>query len=272
MSVHVSSSVWKSNLPNPGQKLVLLALADMTNAEGYCWPSVGTLAKMTNLSDSSIRSHIKTMKEAGYLEVHARAAAGGRQTSNFFRILVQLLPPPGEAPNFGTSPNLAGEAPNLGGGRLQISAPLNRKEEPSKESQKEEGASSASPDLFSTITKPEESKLEAPETLPDFPAATMVRIWNECVPEAKISALAGQRKTHARARWKQIGGTVEAWEAFCQRVGQSPFLTGKEQSRSKRTFTASFDWAILPGNFLKIQEGKYAPKPESKAKSEKHEW
>lgn len=143
------------------------------------------------------------------------------------------------------------------------------KETSTKEPQKEEGASSAPPDLFGATPAP---KLAPPDKLPTFPEATIVRVWNESVPGAKIQALAGERHRLTGARWKQLGSNLDNWRAFCQRVGNSPFLTGQETSKSKRTFTADFDWAILPGNFLKIQEGKYDPKSKSKPDSQKYEF
>lgn len=277
MSVHISSAVWKSNLPNSGQKIVLLALADVANHEGGCWPSVGTIGRMTSLSDSAVRVHLKALQDAKIVTVTRREAEGGRQTSNFFQIHPEALPPESGG---GGSRIRRGEAPESGAPSLQNQEPLNRTEEPLQGTTKEEEGDPASPhpvlgspsapELFDLPTpKP---KLEAPDKLPDFPAASMVAIWNEAVPGAKITALAGQRKNLARARWKELGSKKPAWEAFCRRVGASPFLTGKEASRSKRTFTASFDWAILPGNFIKIQEGKYDPKPNSKSNSDKHEW
>lgn len=279
MSIHISSAVWKSNIPSSGQKLVLLALADIANHEGGCWPSIGTIGDMTSLSDSAVRVHLKALQDAGIVTVIKRIAEGGRQTSNFFQIDDEKLPPP-LPKRWGSRINTP-PPPESGASPLQNQEPLNHQEEPPVQTKEEEG-NPASPDsvvLPPTAPKVKPSKpsepelpLQAPEKLPDFPAASMVAIWNEHVPGAKISALAGQRKTSARARWKQLGGKKPAWEAFCLRVGSSPFLTGKESSRSKRTFTASFDWAIMPGNFVKIQEGKYDPKSNSKSESEKHEW
>ena len=39
-------AAWRIKLDNSGLKLVLLALADMANDAGECWPSRGTLAEM----------------------------------------------------------------------------------------------------------------------------------------------------------------------------------------------------------------------------------
>jgi hypothetical protein len=58
--------VW--SLPiGPTDKLVLLALADNANDEGFCWPSIRTLESKTSLSNRTVRYSIKRLKENGHL-------------------------------------------------------------------------------------------------------------------------------------------------------------------------------------------------------------
>ena len=76
MSVHISSAVWKLKI-DPSQKLLLLALSDMANDEGYCWPSVASLEGRTGLSERTIRSKIQELELAGHLEKSERS---GRST------------------------------------------------------------------------------------------------------------------------------------------------------------------------------------------------
>ncbi|MBK6707558.1 MAG: helix-turn-helix domain-containing protein [Sphingomonadales bacterium] len=44
MSIQIMTVVWELDLPD-SEKLALLALADNANDEGYCWPSMATLAR-----------------------------------------------------------------------------------------------------------------------------------------------------------------------------------------------------------------------------------
>lgn len=66
MSVHISSQVWTLDMQS-GKKLVLLALADMANDEGICWPSIQSLCKRTGLSERAIQLHLRELQAAGLL-------------------------------------------------------------------------------------------------------------------------------------------------------------------------------------------------------------
>ncbi len=82
MSVHISSLVWKLVFKDPTRKLVALALADMANDEGDCWPSLRSLVARCGLTEKSIKRHIQAMKLLWMAT--PRHAANGRQTSNCY--------------------------------------------------------------------------------------------------------------------------------------------------------------------------------------------
>ena len=71
MSIHISSAVWKAPIPNAGAKIVLLALADIANHEGVCWPSNGTLCAMTSLSKTTVKEHLRALAEQGIIDVES---------------------------------------------------------------------------------------------------------------------------------------------------------------------------------------------------------
>lgn len=60
------TAVWSLQLPD-SEKLVLLALADCANDEGYCWPSMATLATKCSKSDRTVQASIKALVNAGHL-------------------------------------------------------------------------------------------------------------------------------------------------------------------------------------------------------------
>jgi DNA-binding transcriptional regulator YhcF (GntR family) len=66
---------------NTGAKIVLLALATYSNAEGECFPSQQKLASDTGLTDRTVRSAIKWLADHGYITVSARS-----NTSNLYVI------------------------------------------------------------------------------------------------------------------------------------------------------------------------------------------
>lgn len=66
MSVRVMTAVWDIDLPD-SEKIVLLALADCANDEGWCWPSMATLARKCSKTDRTVQASIKRLVECGHL-------------------------------------------------------------------------------------------------------------------------------------------------------------------------------------------------------------
>lgn len=70
---------------NPTQKVLLIALADNANDDGYCYPSIATLCLKTGLtSKNSIRNNLKILTEKGYLTITERLRPNGSKTSNSY--------------------------------------------------------------------------------------------------------------------------------------------------------------------------------------------
>lgn len=66
MSIRIMSQVWGLKLPD-SEMLILLALADWSNDDGDCWPSIAQLRAKTNKSERTIQGAIKSMVEAGHM-------------------------------------------------------------------------------------------------------------------------------------------------------------------------------------------------------------
>lgn len=60
------TAAWSLKLSST-DKLVLLALADWSNDDGLCWPSMAQLAEKSGLTGRAIRTSIGRLKEAGHL-------------------------------------------------------------------------------------------------------------------------------------------------------------------------------------------------------------
>lgn len=59
--------VWELDLP-PGEKLVLLALADQANDEGkQCWPSVDTIGHRSGQGERTVRRALASLESQGHL-------------------------------------------------------------------------------------------------------------------------------------------------------------------------------------------------------------
>ncbi|MEA9393145.1 conserved phage C-terminal domain-containing protein [Acerihabitans sp. TG2] len=97
MSIKLMSQVWDVQSLTQPRKMLLLAVADFANDEGYSWPSVETLMRKCSFkSDSGVRRALAELAEAGWLSKTTRSvkAANGRrqQGSNAYQLnLVRLL-------------------------------------------------------------------------------------------------------------------------------------------------------------------------------------
>ena len=89
MSTILMSQCWPLAGMSPAQKAVLISLADQANDDGYCWPSVGTIAKRTCLSERAVQGAIKWLQSAGLLSSDER-----RGTSSVYRITPAAYAPP----------------------------------------------------------------------------------------------------------------------------------------------------------------------------------
>jgi hypothetical protein len=50
---------------------------------------------------------------------------------------------------------------------------------------------------------------------------------------------------------------IEIFRQIFRQVQKSDFLSGRTQNRNGRAWKASFDWLMMPTNFLKVAEGQY---------------
>ena len=78
--------MWKHSQASGSELLLLLALADMANDEGECWPSVKTLAERCRCSDRTIQRSLSELSELGELEIITRNRGNGSLTSNCYRV------------------------------------------------------------------------------------------------------------------------------------------------------------------------------------------
>jgi hypothetical protein len=69
MSKHIVTQVWETPIESHAAKLVLLALADSMGKNGYCYPSVATIARKCSLSYRAVSAKIAELKEVGLLKV-----------------------------------------------------------------------------------------------------------------------------------------------------------------------------------------------------------
>ena len=105
---------------------VLISLADQANDHGVCWPSVGSVATRTCLSERAVRKAIRDLEEMGHVKSNGRSG-----TSSYYTI----TPAPAAAPARDSAPAAPAPtpAPDAGEGGTSCRGPRhvvppNRKE------------------------------------------------------------------------------------------------------------------------------------------------
>ena len=86
MSIKVMTWAWGLSNMNSGEKLVLLALADHADDEGYCWPGTTGIAVKCSISRPTLNKHLHTLADLKILCVAHRQDGAGRTISNGYQL------------------------------------------------------------------------------------------------------------------------------------------------------------------------------------------
>lgn len=82
MSIKLMTTVWDMPDLGPGEKLVLLCLADQANDQGtHCWPSVETICRRSGQGQRTVRRILAELEEAGHITRQYRSG-----TSTQYRV------------------------------------------------------------------------------------------------------------------------------------------------------------------------------------------
>lgn len=93
MSSKILGNVWDACAVHDikGAKLVIMArLADYSNDDGVCYPSVETICRQLGLGESTVRTAIAELESAGWLRRESRRK-GNRNTSNLYHLNADRL-------------------------------------------------------------------------------------------------------------------------------------------------------------------------------------
>jgi len=85
MSLRVMTWAWSVHL-SPTPKLVLMALADEADDDGYCFPSQRRLAAKCSITDRTVRRVLLELTTKGYVRLEMRRRRDGSRTSNGYRL------------------------------------------------------------------------------------------------------------------------------------------------------------------------------------------
>lgn len=86
MSVEALSWAFQQDIKPAAKKLVLLALANRADEDGFCFPGYKRLAEQCSLSRRAVIDHISSLIEDGVIEKDARTRENGSDTSNLYKL------------------------------------------------------------------------------------------------------------------------------------------------------------------------------------------
>ena len=87
MSIKVMSWVWEQDLP-PLDKIVLMAIADHADDDGYAWPSMKRIAEKCSMEKRTVQRHVEKLQEQQLLKVESRQRHDGSSSSNGYTVVM----------------------------------------------------------------------------------------------------------------------------------------------------------------------------------------
>ncbi|UWX64780.1 helix-turn-helix domain-containing protein [Deinococcus rubellus] len=74
MSLYATRWAYAQDVKPAGRKFVLVAIADFADAEGRAFPGASTIAEMTGQDERSVRRHIDSLQQDGFIKSAPAAA------------------------------------------------------------------------------------------------------------------------------------------------------------------------------------------------------
>lgn len=90
MSIQAVAWALDQDIPNAGQKLVLIVICNHVDKDTWQWDlPIGKIKKEASMSESSVKRHVKKLCETGLLVVETNHGENGRQNWNTYRIVTR---------------------------------------------------------------------------------------------------------------------------------------------------------------------------------------
>ena len=91
MSIKISTQVWQHYHGGGSELLCLLALADWSNDDGYCYPSIGSIAKKVRLKERQAKRVVHQLIKGGFVRVVGNEFGGPPGSSRKYRLIMGAL-------------------------------------------------------------------------------------------------------------------------------------------------------------------------------------
>jgi len=82
MSLYATKWAYAQDVKPAGRKFVLVAIADFADAEGRAFPGASTIAEMTGQDERSVRRHIDSLEQDGFIKSASRRRKDGSRTTD----------------------------------------------------------------------------------------------------------------------------------------------------------------------------------------------
>lgn len=226
MSVRVMAKAWDTDLPAT-DKLVLLALADWSNDQGHCWPSISQLAEKCGLTDRGVQKVLVRLESDGHIDRQIKPGKGVNYTVHPRTTFTPTpehgspVTPEPRSPRTTFAPNESAKTPEHGSPNTSVTV--------------------------STVEASASTDTRARD------CDAIVEHWNSMarrVGLAQITKLTDKRRKACHARVRDDG--LDAIRQAIDRIPSSPFLMGETGS-----WRANFDFLIRPDTVTRINEGNF---------------
>jgi hypothetical protein len=186
MAHEYTTWAWHSQTGSMARKLILVHIADATNAEGISYPGQKRIAKQTEMCERSVREHLAALEKAGFIKRQQRRRENGSRTSDYI-----LLPPlgpdgrpganwqPANSAGSKTNRQMAPSSPaNPAGPELPVEPSVNKTFSADAESLRKEGGSQA--DQATLLPAPEQKEQKQKGSAAPRKSNKWVEFLREC--------------------------------------------------------------------------------------------
>lgn len=262
MSIKVMSAVWEHYPAGGSELLALLALADWSDDDGRCFPSVAAIAKKTRLSKSQAQRVMHGLIDAGVVVVEGNESGGAPGSTRRYRVAVSRL-----TGRMGAIPTGSAHATPTGRMDATGSAHATGRTHAADGSHGcgETGRMGATqtviePSITNTSPNGDGGKSAVADVADPCPHRQIIDLYHRILPTGRqVREWTPARAASLRSRWRESPKrqNLDWWERFFAYCAKSPFLTGQTHSHGRRPFELSLDWLVKAENMAKVIEGAY---------------
>lgn len=263
MSVKLSAYVW-DGCASSGMKTMKIAimarLADFSNDEGVCWPSVDTIARQVGAGRSTVITAINELAKDGWLTKKERRN-GQRSATNVYRLNVAKLRVAANAIYSQCSESGRPECE-----RSEFEYPESERSENPKKIITQGPESGHDPSVSSKEDPLDIKPIGQSPAATDKPQSEKVKIdylsaldaYHSILPEMpKVIDMTSDRQKKLRELWKQYDFNLDRWTAYLCYIAKHCrwMLENRPDTTSGKTWRKkNFDYLITTKCYLSVKE------------------